>query len=673
MSRVRRAAVATMLAAALTLAGGVVLGSPAQSAQAKPGKPRTPAASPKGDPAVTRRLALQAGLQVTSKHRSRPTVTVGGRSYAAPNPYLAEVPAGTRVDWSYWHRRMSNQGDRRFAAEKRGVHASVAVPTPYSYDEAEPAGQLGKNDRPLDAERLTKLGVSNQFQAVNVHGQLSQPKVTANRWHTHEDQGSIPLAQGTGIGFDRKAVKVTSRIGDGPHGRARDRHGDFDFYRMRAKAGDSIQANTDGSNFDTVLVVYDSAGHMVAANDDKDDESITSSVTYRVKKGGYYYVMVSGFSFRGSLPQSPFRSGSGSGAGEQGTYHLTMSGSPVDQDEYAVQLASGDVLGGVLTGRAKTLSVLRQGGQTAVGSQQDASAAYPPQSPLPGGGATFAYVAEAPGWYTVSAADGDGAYKLLLETYQPGALRAASGQTQTVFLDFDGERLNTGMFGGFGVSTLSPLKSFLPKWGLGADKENALINTVVASVKENIEQTLVAHGLNHHLHVNVLNSRDDADPFGQPNVSRVIVGGTIHQSGVPTIGISQSIDPGNYSHEETAMVLLDEVSLPKGADDSFNTYLRPQSNRVSFIGRGLGNLAAHEIGHMIGSFHTDSLDKQVNLMDSGGSHFDKFFGVGPDHIGGTADDTDVDFGKDQLEPEEGFLGVENTLNNSSWAFLLGTS
>ena len=33
--------------------------------------------------------------------------------------------------------------------------------------------------------------------------------------------------------------------------------------------------------------------------------------------------MVSGFSFAGSVPENPFRSGSGSGAGEQGTYHLT--------------------------------------------------------------------------------------------------------------------------------------------------------------------------------------------------------------------------------------------------------------------------------------------------------------------------------------------------------------
>ncbi len=652
-----------------------MLGSTAQGAQAKAGKLRTAPGNRKGDPAVTRRLALQAGLQVATKHRSRPTVTVRGRSYAAPNPYLAEVPAGTRVDWSYWRRQMSNQGQRRLVAQKQHrLHPSVAVPTPYAYHEAEPAGTHGSNDLQPDAERLTKLGVSKQFQAAKITGRLSVPSVSTTSWKTHEDQGSIPLATRTGIGYHRDGVKVTSRIGDGPHGRARDGHGDFDFFRVHAAAGDTIRATTAGSHFDTVLVVYNRHGDIVAANDDTDDQSITSTVVYRSRDAADYFVMVGGFSYSGSVPETPFHSGSGSGAGEQGTYHLTITGNPVDEDQYAVQLGSGDVLGGVLTGAAKTLRVHRlKTGRTAVGSQQDASSSYPPQSPLPGGGATFAYVAEEPGWYTVSATDGKGVYQLLLETYRPGSQRAAHGQAQTLFLDFDGERLNTGIFGGPGVSTLSPLRSFLPKWGLGAGSEDAVISAVVASVKENIQQTLVAQGLNHHLHVNVLNSRDDDDPFGQPNVSRVIVGGTIDESGVPTIGISQSIDPGNYGHEETAMVLLDEVSLPKGAEDSFNTYLRPKSNRVAFIGRALGNLVAHETGHMIGSFHTDSLDTHVNLMDSGGNHFDRFFGVGPDGIGGTADDTDVDFGQDRLDPDEGFLGVENTLNNSAWAFLLGTT
>ena len=60
----------------------------------------------------------------------------------------------------------------------------------------------------------------------------------------------------------------------------------------------------------------------------------------------------------------------------------------------------------------------------------------------------------------------------------------------------------------------------------------------------------------------MINSKDNADQFGKENVSRVIVGGTIAQSGISTIGIAQYIDPGNYGHEDSAVVLLDVLSDP---------------------------------------------------------------------------------------------------------------
>jgi hypothetical protein len=70
---------------------------------------------------------------------------------------------------------------------------------------------------------------------------------------------------------------------------------------------------------------------------------------------------------------------------------------------------------------------------------------------------------------------------------------------------------------------------------------------------------------------------------------------------------------------------------------------------------------AHEGGHFFGDFHTDNTDDQVNLMDAGGTGFPNLFGVGPDGVGGTADDPDVDFGEDQFIPAEGFTGIEDTL------------
>ena len=206
----------------------------------------------------------------------------------------------------------------------------------------------------------------------------------------------------------------------------------------------------------------------------------------------------------------------------------------------------------------------------------------------------MSYVAEEAGWYAVSTTDGIGSYQLHLEVYRPGSQTAGTNVTQKIFLDFDGQRVNTGIFGGAGVSTLSPLSTFLGRWGLPASAEDELIDTVVATVRENIKQDLVARGLNDDVAVKVLNSRDNKDTFGKKNVSRVIVGGTIAQSGVDTIGIAQSIDPGNYGHEETALVLLDILSNPETDEASLNAYLTPASDRIGFIGTALGNVTSHE-------------------------------------------------------------------------------
>jgi hypothetical protein len=287
-------------------------------------------------------------------------------------------------------------------------------------------------------------------------------------------------------------------------------------------------------------------------------------------------------------------------------------------------------------------------------------------SPLPGGGnLSFAYVAERAGLYAVEVSQGRGRYDATLEVYRPGVRSSGEPVTQRIFLDFDGERVNTGVFGGFGVTELSPLSRFLRRWEIPRRDLDLVIDEVVATVTENVNADLEARGLNDDFAVEILNSRDHADPFGEPNVSRVIIGGTIRESGVYTIGIAQSIDPGNFEHEETALLLLDVLShRDRREEASLNAYLRARSDRVGFVGTALGNVASHEIGHYLGSFHVNPFNKRVNLMDAGGP---LIFGVGPDGVGGTADDPDVDYGVDRFWDLEGFLGLEHTLNRSAWA------
>jgi hypothetical protein len=131
-----------------------------------------------------------------------------------------------------------------------------------------------------------------------------------------------------------------------------------------------------------------------------------------------------------------------------------------------------------------------------------------------------------------------------LEAYRYGG--AAKKRTQTIFLDTDGQRMNTNIFGGRGVTTLSPLRAFLGRWSLGRSAERALVARIKATVKENLEADLRASGISKWVDVKVVSSLDGPDRFGQAGVTRVVVGGTIAESGVWTIGVAQSIDPGNF-------------------------------------------------------------------------------------------------------------------------------
>jgi hypothetical protein len=139
-------------------------------------------------------------------------------------------------------------------------------------------------------------------------------------------------------------------------------------------------------------------------------------------------------------------------------------------------------------------------------------------------------------------------------------------------------------------------------------------------VRENIQRDLILRGLNDDLEVRVINSKDNRDIFGRTNVSRVIVGGTIAQSGIPTIGIAQYIDPGNYGHEDSALLLLDVLSDPQYEDASLNHYFGRNTNRVAFVSQALANVISHEIGHNIGNYHTENTTRVHNVMDAGGAN-----------------------------------------------------
>ncbi|MEV6597622.1 PPC domain-containing protein [Actinoplanes sp. NPDC051346] len=600
-------------------------------------------------------VSLAAGIPVAPK-------AAPGTKPAGPNPFLSMPVDASKVDYSGWATYLKKQASAKAAARLKAQGAPSAeakAAAAIVVDEDEPDGTFGSNESPATAQLVQNFGTgSRQNSAIRILGSLDPEVATpAFRAPTPEDDGSIPLAGDTGIGSGAKGIATEAQIGDGPHGSAGTGTNDFDFYRLTATAGQTLTVDTDTptGDLDTLVAVYTPDGTIVASNDDSD--GFDSYLTWSVPAAGTYYVIVAAYS---GLPADPFDPASGDGGASEGPYKVTISATSADSDYFAVQLKPGDVLGASLKGAPAYLTVYDTDPREVHGSRQNATFIYPMDSKLPGNGPIATdYVATKAGWHYLGVAQGNGGYDITVEAYRPPL--QGDRPTQTLFLDFDGARVNTGVFGGTGNVTLSPFSAFVAKWGIPRAQENALVDAVIESVTESLKADLAASGLNSRFKLKILNSRDHADPWGQKNVSRVIIGGTIAESGIGTIGIAQSIDPGNFETEETALVLQDVLSDPAGGPASLNTYLTDASDRVAFVGQAVGNVTAHEAGHFFGDWHTDNSDAIANLMDSGGANFDVLFGVGPDGVGGTADDTDVDFVADAFSPAEGFIGTEDTL------------
>jgi hypothetical protein len=337
-----------------------------------------------------------------------------------------------------------------------------------------------------------------------------------------------------------------------------------------------------------------------------------------------------------------------------------------DVDVYRFDLRAGDVFSAQVTGAGHQLTIFDPAGVQMQGSAQDFTSLYPEGSPLPrGGNAVADHVAAVDGTHYLAVADGAGDYEVNVQALRPPLEHEPL--PQTVFLDFDGATVDMSKFEidpNPGVRTLSPFSTFLGRWGLSAADERAVVRQIVRTVRENLAEDAAV--VNPGVRLVILDSLNHPDLFGRPNVSRVVVGGTTEEAGVTTVGIAESIDPGNFAQEETALVLQDFLSQPAGPAVSINTYLTSASDRIAFIGRAIGNVVAHEIGHYVGSWHTDNTNTTTNLMDAGGANIANFFGVGPDGVGGTADDTDTDLTVDVFRPLEGFTGLEDSLNRTAF-------
>ena len=527
----------------------------------------------------------------------------------------------------------------------------------------------GRNDETRVAELVPRFGTSARFQDVHIHGVLADVDGSEARVGPFpEDDGAIPLAAPLGLTAALPAVRVAATIGDGPHGVSGDGTGDFDFYAVRAAAAGwtltvDVDARAIGSGLDAVVAVTDATGAIIAFNDDSPE--LDSFLQVELPADGDYFVAVAAF---GSLPANPFDSASGNGARTEGAYELAASFEfAQDVDVYGVDLRRGDVLGVAASGAARVLAVVDRTGIQVMGSGRNQSVNYSDGSPLVmAGNTTLDHVAARSGRHYVVVSRGVGAYQVDLLVRRPALDTASRGERQILFLDFDGAFVDPSTFG-TDSGDLSPLADFLAGWGLSPQDESALIDAVQATVVENLVRDPAERGGNRRFDVEIRNSRDHADAWGQPNVTRIVIGGTRAQLGFDTVGLAPGVDPGNFAREETVVVLLDQLSSPAGSGlATINDFAFPGVDVIGLVGQTLGFVASHEAGHALGNHHTAPGNGVTSLMDT--RDIDQL-GLGPDLMFGTADDVDVDFVTDDLI--EGFVGAEDTLTRVAFALSSG--
>lgn len=586
-----------------------------------------------------------------------------------PNPYLSYLPVGAEVDWNYWNQKIAETA--RLRATKRELLPGQLLKGATAVTETEPNDTLGT------AQAIPTFGTgAGEDGAIQITGSFPAPPAGTPFTPATEDEGDIPAASPTGLS-DGEVVTASGNIGDGPHGSSGSGSADFDFFSITgATAGSpaaiAVTTANPAGDLDPNCAAWDSAGMLIGFAEDIDvfASNFDCQLEVTVPADGTVYFSIGGWKAGGQaavLPGDPFDSASGTGAASEGDYDVAISlGIIGDQDCFSVNLEVGDILGTGTSGTITRVSTYNPSDAFEMGSEQTLSGLYPTESPLPSTGANAELIAYEAGDHKICVVGTEGSYTLDVSAHR--SVFENSGTQQTLFIDFDGATLDPGIFGGTpGSATLSPLSSFLTGWGLTAGDEDAVIDAIMASMEESITADLAALN-NPNFSVALLNSRDHADPFGQPNVSRVVVGGTIAELGISTIGIAQTIDPGNFGTVDSAVTLLDLLSEVASNPNSLNQFdVDPNSSQIALVGTGVGNITAHEAGHFLGNWHTENAaPSEPGIMDRGGDLANSV-GVGPDGDFGTADDIDVDFTGDDFSSAEGLLGTEQTGQRTAFA------
>ena len=383
----------------------------------------------------------------------------------------------------------------------------------------------------------------------------------------------------------------------------------------------------------------------------------------------------------------------GTGFGQQDTVDVfgflpvsqgqTLTGLSADLDTFAFDLSGGDILDVAVTGAAGQFVIRDTNGLVVFGSAAPFPYTVAPQQTV--GNATGTWVVPEGGTYYLTVAPDlvaiGGGYTIGLRAYRPVTEQLEVGDTQIMYLDFDGDVIDGNLLGGSGFIRIPSLMESLPLIGLEAgdvDAANLLIDGVVDQVVEIFEDLAVTgqngdfveSGIPGEYGLRVLNSRDHGGliPLNDPRLTRIFIGGA--DPTPPAFGIAQTIDMGNFDLSQVAFVNLVETF-----DAVVDTPRSPTSTLVEVAAQLFGCVASHEMGHLLGLVHQDSLNAVNSVADKGGEQqkFDFYLGIGPDGIYGTSDDIDPVFADDIYDRSEDiFIGTSQVTKTLAHTLSTGT-
>ncbi|MDW3652867.1 MAG: T9SS type A sorting domain-containing protein [Bacteroidia bacterium] len=629
---------------------------------------------------------IAPNLQQIMDDKSAPSVntTLGSGTPVNPDPMRSTLVPGSPLHQKYWqNQRYLNAQSRAKSGGNGGTYA-------------ERERGMGHNDTQRRAERLNLGTGFGKNREIAVSGVLAPPPTfPINPMSASEDDGSIPLANLTGINGSNQGVSYNETIGDGPNAGV----ADFDMYRVDATAGTTIEVDINTADpfgdLDPTVAIFFEDGTLVAFNDDGPEFSFDSFLRYEAEADGSYYISVGGY--LGFYPADPFDSGSGGVIGligSEGDYEAIIRTFELDVDFYSFYLKRGDVLGAaVQTDAFGTLLEVYGPREFEKGVIGFGSFAVP-ESPLPINGQTVLdYIAEEGGYYAVAVSNNEGPYTLTLGVSRPG-FEENKRRVQVVWLDYNGGLVDVGQIFEFPpgaiVANHSPFRDFLPAWGLpdAPGDIRRITRKITRETRDNLYTELNNSRVNRNLGVVVLGNDGTGNPDAleplmaagtftilglQFDVSDVEISGTIAESGVGTIGIAQSIDPGNFASQEKALLLLDILSAPASGGNANGTFslndvvLAPGVTKENMVSTVIANVVSHEAGHYLGNFHTDGFTDVQTIMDQGPGGLFNLAGIGPSGVFGGPDQTDVEFATDMYAASEGFLGDENTTINTAYA------